>query len=180
MIKSSIMLLLQSLKRINSRSSSAWFRISLTWCRFGWCSNPFREPSRRCRPWSRGLSYGTLSSRRIWCSSDLREKNSRWTRTKKVNYCELYLPIKFASSGCELPWSSTMFDVEGQSIEKWFAKDFAGSNLKVNDESQKNFVFGFFRYRSNFAWICSVMCVQEWNFWLIKWMNWWNKQFNLD
>lgn len=53
----------------------------------------------------------------------------------------LYLPIKFANSGWLLPWSNTMSDVAGQSIEKWFARDFGGCNLECQSlMSRKRFL----------------------------------------
>lgn len=162
---------------------------SLTWFPSEWCSNLCRAQNHRCRPLSHGLSCDKRSIRLIWCSDDWeRHKNNKTDvepfRLKLIRLT--YSPMRFASSGCEFPWRRTMFEVAGQSIEKWFDNDFAGWSLKIPVKIQwwvaKDFSVFFSLVFVIDQTFLSVNGVQEWesDWFLVDIVSVGISYFNLD
>lgn len=126
----------------------------LTLFQFEWYNSPCHALNHQYQPSSLDLSCDKLNILLILYSIDWKSrKRSEFNQDFRLVCLSNYLPIKLASSGWELPCSKTMFDVAGQSIEKWFANDL-GCNLKI-EWVAKVFLFLFFKflflffYRSN-------------------------------
>lgn len=176
MIKSSMILLLQSLMK---NHITLLMRVELKYV-YLLCSS-LNDITVLATHWITNINHRLAiclvinwTSSWFYIQSTERAENDRnWIGIKSGFQVSVsnYLPIKLASSGWELPCSKTMFDVAGQSIEKWFANDL-GCNLKI-EWVAKVFLFLFFKFLFlffidqtvflKFFWIC----VQEWGFWWV-------------